>query len=278
MNDTTHAPRTTAHVPSTPGTVQAAPAPRGAGRGPGFSPTYLRLELRRFFRNRRTLIFSFVMPPVFFVIFGTQSDYRTLDAGSGHANVTAWILVSMALYGAMLTATSGGATVSVERAQGWTRQLRLTPLRTWSYVATKLAATMALGAVSVIITMLVGTFFHAQMPWYAWVLCPVIAWAGSIVFAAFGLFMGYLLPSENVMQVLGPGLALLSFAGGLFVPLSGWFEHVAQVMPTYGLAQLVRAPIAGEGFPVVAVVNVVAWALVFSLGAAWRFRKDTARV
>ena len=28
-------------------------------------------------------------------------------------------------------------------------------------------------------------------------------------FAAFGLFMGYLLPSENVMQILGPGLAVL---------------------------------------------------------------------
>jgi len=271
MNDLTPARALRAAVPGAPA--------RTTSRGPGFSRTYLRLELRRFFRNRRTLIFSFVMPPLFFIIFGAQSAYRTEDAGSGHANVTAWILVSMALYGAMLTATSGGATVSVERAQGWTRQLRLTPLRTWSYVATKISATMALGAVSVLITMVVGSFFHAQMPWYAWILCPLIAWVGSIVFAAFGLFMGYLLPSENVMQILGPGLALLSFAGGLFVPLDGgWFEHVAQLMPTYGLAELVRAPIAGGGVPVVGIVNVVVWAVLFSVGAAWRFRKDTARV
>jgi ABC-2 type transport system permease protein len=179
----------------------------------------------------------------------------------------------------MLTATAGGATVSVERSQGWTRQLRLTPLSTWSYVATKLAATMALGAVSVLITMVVGSFFHADMPAYAWVVCPLIAWSGSIVFAAFGLFMGYLLPAENVMQVLGPVLGLLAFAGGLFVPLSdGWFAEVAKFIPTYGLAELSRAPIAGEGVPVVGIVNVVAWALVFTLGAAWRFRKDTARV
>jgi ABC-2 type transport system permease protein len=258
----------------------SAPAASTAGVptvGRGMSATYLRLEIRRFVRNRRTLIFSLVMPPVFFLIFGTASDYTTQKAGSG--NVTAWILVSMALYGALLTATSGGASVSVERAQGWTRQLRLTPLRPWAYVATKVSATMALGAVSVLITMAVGLVLgKAHMPFYAWIAAPLIAWAGSIVFAAFGLFMGYLLPSENVMQILGPVLALLSFAGGLFFPLGdGWFADVAKLMPTYGLAELTRAPL-GDGFSAWAVVNVVAWAVLFSLGAMWRFRKDTARV
>ncbi|GAA4848089.1 ABC transporter permease [Luteimicrobium xylanilyticum] len=258
----------------------ARPAPTRIGTPAarrGLSATYLRLEIRRFVRNRRTLVFSLIMPPAFFLIFGTASDYTTQKAGNG--NVTAWILVSMALYGALLTATSGGASVSVERAQGWTRQLRLTPLRPWAYVVTKVAATMTLGAVSVLITMGVGLALgKAHMPFYAWILAPLIAWAGSLVFAAFGLFMGYLLPSENVMQILGPVLALLSFAGGLFVPLGdNWFADVAKFVPTYGLAELTRAPL-GDGFSWLAVLNVVGWALVFALGAAWRFRKDTARV
>ncbi|PJI93385.1 ABC transporter permease [Luteimicrobium subarcticum] len=257
---------------STPPTALTAARTTG-----GLNATYLRLELRRLVRNRRTVIFSLVMPPVFFLIFGMNSEYKTEDAGNG--NVTAWILVSMALYGALLTATAGGASVSVERAQGWTRQLRLTPLRPAVYVATKLAAAMTLGAVSVAVTMLVGLVTGgASMPFTAWVSCALIAWAGSIVFAAFGLFMGYLLPAENVMQILGPVLALLSFAGGLFVPLGdNWFADVAKATPTYGLAELTRAPL-GDGFSWVAVVNVVAWAAVFSLGAAWRYRKDTARV
>ena len=57
------------------------------------------------------------------------------------------------------------------------------------------------------------------MPPHVWLLSGAVAWVGSLVFAAFGLFMGYLLPSENVMQFLGPVLALLAFFGGLFVPL-----------------------------------------------------------
>lgn len=263
---------------STAGTTSAVatPAARPRIRTSTAVRTYLAVELRRALRNRRNLIFSVVMPPVFFLIFGLQSDYQTQSAGNG--NVTAWIAVSMALYGAMVTATGGGASVSVERAQGWTRQLRLTPLRPAVYVAVKLAAAMALGAGSVLVTLVVAGVAGAQMTLGAWILCALLAWVGSLVFAAFGLFMGYLLPAENVMQILGPVLALLSFGGGLFVPLGdGWWASVAQFFPTYGLAELVHAPLGGD-LGVAAVLNVIAWAAVFFVGAAWRFRKDTARV
>jgi ABC-2 type transport system permease protein len=229
-------------------------------------------------RNRRSLIFSFVMPPVFFLLFGTSAEYKTTQVGPD-ANVVAYVLVSMALYGALLTATGGGAGVAVERAQGWTRQLRLTPLNPWAYVLIKVLASMTLGAVSVLITLTVGAFSGAQMPASAWIACALIAWFGSLVFAAFGLFMGYLLPTENVIQILAPVLALLSFAGGLFMPLGDtWFAEVAKFVPTYGLAELVRAPLGGETVGVAAIANVVAWALIFFAGAVWRFRKDTARV
>jgi ABC-2 type transport system permease protein len=248
------------------------------GLGAGALRVYLGLELRRMLRNRRSLIFSFVMPPVFFLLFGTSAEYKTTQVGPD-ANVVAYVLVSMALYAALLTATSGGAGVAVERAQGWTRQLRLTPLNPWAYVLVKVLASMTLGALSVAVTLAVGAFAGAQMPLSAWITCALIAWFGSLVFAAFGLFMGYLLPSENVIQILGPALALLSFGGGLFMPLGDtWFAGIARFVPTYGLAELVRAPLGGGTVGVAAVVNVVAWAVIFFAGAAWRFRKDTARV
>ena len=53
-----------------------------------------------------------------------------------------------------------------------------------------------------------------------WITTAILAWGASLVFASFGLFMGYLLPSENVMQVIGPILAVFALFGGLFVPLS----------------------------------------------------------
>ncbi len=120
-------------------------------------------------------------------------------------------------------------------------------------------------------------------PGYAWLwfVTPVCVWIGSLVFAAFGLFIGYLLPTENVMQFLGIALMLFGFGGGLFIPLSR-YPHVLQTLakftPLYGLNQLVHAPQLGGNVHITWVLNAVAWLVIFVSGAIWRFRKDTARV
>lgn len=263
---------------SAPETTIATSAPSVHRLG-GFNPTFVRLELTRMLRNRRTMIFTLIMPSAFFLLFGTDGDYRRQSDGSG--NVTAYVLVSMAVYGAMLATTSGGAAVSVERAVGWSRQLRLTPLRPVAYIAIKLVVAMTLGLAAVAVVFVVGMFFGASMPTAVWIESGLLAWACALVFAAFGLCMGYLLPSENVMQVLGPVLALLSFAGGLFVPLDEMghtFAAIAKFTPVYGVGVIARYPMTQDGNLVVAIVNVAFWTAVFVVGAAWRFRRDTARV
>jgi ABC-2 type transport system permease protein len=245
----------------------------------GFSPGMLRLELRRMVRNRRTVIFTLIMPAAFFLLFGANAGYRHERVGAG--NVTGYVLISMAVYGAMLATTAGGAMVSVERAAGWSRQLRLTPLRPVAYVAVKLVLAMIIGAVSVAVAFAVGAFAGAELPPHVWIESGLLAWGCALVFAAFGLFMGYLLPSENVMQILGPVLALLSFAGGLFVPvdqLGHIFATIAKFTPVYGVGQIARYPLTHDGTLWVAALNVVAWTAIFSAGAMWRFRRDTARV
>ncbi len=245
----------------------------------GLSATLLRLELRRMARNRRSVVFTVIMPSVFFLLFGASQEYRSEPAGQG--NVTAWIMVSMAVYGAMIATTSAGAMVATERAVGWSRQLRLTPLHPIAYVLVKAAVAMVMGAVAIVVVFVVGHLAGAQLPVDRLVACGVLAWVCSLVFAAFGLFMGYLLPSENVMQVLGPALAILSLGGGLFVPLSefsGTFATIARFTPAYGVGELARGPFGDSSDLGLAAINVLAWAALFVAGAAWRMSRDTARV
>ncbi len=268
-------------------TTQSVPAPAALTREApglgGFNLTVLRLEIRRLLRNRRTVIFAIIFPVVFFLAFGLNKAYANQSAGPGsHGNVSAFVMISMALYGAVLATTSGGAMVSIERAAGWSRQLRLTPLSPVAYIVIKVLTAMVLGLASVVVVYFVGGLTgKPSMPMYLWVATAASVWVGSLVFAAFGLFMGYLLPTENVMQFLGLGLALLSFAGGLFIPLSQ-FPHavqtVAEFTPLYGLNQLVHAPLLGVGVHLAWVANAVIWLVIFAGGAIWRFRKDTARV
>jgi ABC-2 type transport system permease protein len=244
-----------------------------------FNLTMLGIELRRILRNRRAMIFTLIMPVILYLIIGTNSQYTNDTAGSG--NVSAYILISMAAYGAVLAATSGGAMVATERALGWSRQLRLTPLSPVAYVLVKALVALFLGLGSVLAVNVVGLLNgKAEMPTHVWIAAALIAWLGSIVFGAFGLFMGYLLPSENVMQVLGPVLAGLAALGGLWFPIDSTtvLGHISACTPIYGLANLARWPLYGGAPHLVWIVNLVAWLTVFVAGAAWRVSKDTARV
>jgi ABC-2 type transport system permease protein len=245
----------------------------------GFNLTVLGIELKRMVRNRRTIIFTLIMPVLLYLIIGSNDTYSSDPEGSG--NVSAYILISMAAYGAVLAATSGGAMVATERALGWSRQLRLTPLSPMAYILTKAVISLAFGALSVAAVNVVGKLNgKAEMPTHVWIEAALIAWAGSIVFGAFGLFMGYLLPSENVMQVLGPVLAGLAALGGLWFPIAAdsTMGHISALTPIYGLANLARWPLYGGSPHLSWIINLVAWLAVFVAGAAWRMSKDTARV
>jgi ABC-2 type transport system permease protein len=244
----------------------------------GFNPTVLGIELKRVLRNRRTLFFTLVFPAGLFFAFGGQSDW---DESVGHGNIAAYILVSMALYGAALTAASSGASVAMERAMGWSRQLRLTPLSPAAYVSMKAIVALFMGALAVAVVNVAGLVQgKPSMPVGVWVGCAVLAVLCTLVFAALGVFVGYLVPGENAMQVLGPGLAILAFLGNVFIPItdhSSVIWHVAQWTPMFGVAEVSRAPLTGD-LAWTAVLNVVAWFLLFTAGAAWRMSKDTARV
>jgi len=242
----------------------------------GFNVTFLYLEIRRLLRNRRTVVFTLVMPIVFLLLF--KSNKRLGVAGG--PEIAAATMIGVAVYGAMISATSGGAMVSVERALGWSRQLRLTPLRPAAYVAIKLLTAMFLGLISVTAVIVVGVVSGIQIDTSTLVLCALLAWIGAFVFASFGLFMGYMLPSENVMQIISPVLAVFAFFGGLFIPvnlLPSAIQDLAPYMPTYGVAQIARYPLIGGSFDWTWILGAVLWTLAFAGGAALLFRRDTRR-
>jgi len=239
--------------------------------------TALGLEVRRMLRNRRTLMFVLVFPSLFFMMFrGTA----TRGAGPNGDIALAYLLISMSVYGAMVGTTAGGATVAIERSLGWSRQLRVTPLTPAAYIAMKVLTAMVLSFVAVVTAFIVGALTGVHMAPMVWLLSGLAAWLSSLVFAAFGLFMGFLLPSENVMQFVGPLLAILAMFGGLFMPLQMMpqsIQTIAKFTPVYGVGQLARAPLIG-GLTPLAVEGLVAWTVIFAVGATRAFRRDTARV
>ena len=171
--------------------------------------------------------------------------------------------------------------MSLERAAGWTRQLRTTPLSPVAHIATKMLAAMVLGLVAVSVVFAAGLISQKpMMPVALWVATGLAVWAGSLLFTALGLCLGYLLPSENVMQIMSFVLVFLAFGGGLFIPLHQFpsiVQTLAHYTPLYGLNALVHWPLMGGALHVSWVANAAAWLVLFVGGASWLFRRDTGR-
>jgi len=255
--------------------LQRQPPPAG-----GFSPAILRLEIRRLLRNRRTMILALILPVLFFWSIGLNNSY--VHQRAGHGNVSAVEMISIALYGAVAATAACGAMVSIERASGWSRQLRVTPLSPTAYIVIKMLTSLVLAAGAVCAVYLLGAVTNkVSMPADLWVITGLCVWIGSLLFAAFGLFIGYLLPSENVMQIIGLALTLVCLAGGLFIPLSQFSPDLrtfAEFTPLYGLSQLVHYPLAGGTLEWIWILNLAVWLAIFVTGAVWCLRRDTASV
>ena len=160
-------------------------------------------------------------------------------------------MVSMALYGAALTAASGGAMVATERALGWSRQLRLTPLNPAVYIAMKALVALVLGAVAIAVVNVVGVLQGRAVD--AGRTCgsraPCSRWSARWCSRRSASSSATSCPGENAMQILGPGLALLSFLGNVFIPIDRGHQllwHVAAWTPMFGVAEISRAPLTGE--------------------------------
>ncbi len=251
----------------------------------GFNLTYLGIELKRRLRNRRTLFFTVAFPIVMYVLIGSPLRDEPLTGtplAAGGASIGAYIMVSMAMYGAMMSATQTGAAVALERTQGWSRQLRLTPLNPLVNILTKMIAGMVLGLLAVVATYAAGAISGIQLSVAQWIVTGLVGWLlASAVFTTLGLFVGYLMPSENAAQVTSLIVVFFSFLGGLFYPLSSmpdFMQTIAKFTPVYGIGELARSPLTGESFDIMWLVNALIWLALLVAGTTWAFRRDTKRV
>ena len=178
---------------------------------------YLRYELRRPFR-RSALIFSVALPAVLYLAL-----FRTGPSGGDlpHGNFAMWMTIGIAVYGGAAAATATAVGISVERASGWMRTIRMTPLGTVNYVLAKVLSAVTAATLPVAVVGVLGLVTGAQGTPTVWLTGLLTAWLGSAIFAALGIALGLTLRPDIVMHVPGLTITALAFVGGLFIPLSG---------------------------------------------------------
>ena len=240
---------------------------------------FLRFEVLRLVRNVRYVGISMGFPVLFYVLFLHD------EQPAQHIDGTTWrtyFLVSMASFGAMVAAlNAGGTRLAAERASGWTRQLRVTPLPSWSYVVTKITASMVIVLPVVCVVELTGLLLgDVRLGLGTWVALTVVLWAAAVPFATLGVLVGFVVSSETAYPLVTALMFLLSFFGGLFTPMGDLpvaLRRVATFLPSYHDASLGWAVVAGRGPGPAHAAVLVGYAAVLGLVVTWRHRVEEAR-
>jgi ABC-2 type transport system permease protein len=231
---------------------------------------YLLLEVRRTLRDTGFVIGGIAMPVMMYLLFtniggGADTGWRT--AG----------MVGMVAYGAVGSALNTGGAVAEDRAVGWLRQLRVTPM-TPREVVTGRALTGMVTVLPAIVAVLAagGLVNGVRLRLWQWAAIALLLWLGSIPFTLLGLGNGYRLtgPATGVANmVCNLGLSVL---GGLWFPVSlfpGWLRSVSVWTPTYRFSGLGASVADGHAPALGAVVVLVAWVMAFGVYAVLSYRR-----
>ncbi|MFG1654500.1 ABC transporter permease [Micromonospora sp. NPDC049275] len=239
---------------------------------------YLRFELRRLVRDPRLLLFSVLGPVVTYVIFSALSaDGDRLEG----VNASAALMVGLAGYGALAGVLSVGSSVSQERAVGWLRQLRVTPLPAGPAVVAKALVCTLSGVPSVVAVGITGRIqHHVDLGAGRWAALLLLMWVGTLPFALLGLAIGYGLTPQFAQPVNFLAFLGLSVLGGLLVPVAYFpavLRHLAHALPTYRFAELGWRSVAGLAPSPSGLGVLTAWGLAFAALAVWAYRRSTVR-
>jgi ABC-2 type transport system permease protein len=188
-------------------------------------------------------------------------------------------MVGLVGFGTMMALISTGARIASERTDGWTRQLRITPLSPRAYLRAKVVTGYAMALLTMAVLYASGALLGVRLPAGRWLEMTGLILVGLAPFAALGVFVGHLLTADTIGPATGGLVSLLALVSGTWFPLGdGTLADVAQYLPSYWLVQASHVSLGGAAWSATGWIVVVGWTIVLALLARAAYRRDTERV
>ncbi|MET9641664.1 ABC transporter permease [Streptomyces virginiae] len=241
----------------------------------------VKLEITRALRNKKYLFFTVLYPASLFLMLGGTLDGTTKVMGT-ELTMPAFYMVAMASFGALTAVLMGNSErIAKEREQGWVRQLRLTALPGRGYVLAKTASAGVLSLPAILAVFAVAAAVKdVRFDAWQWFALVGAIWAGSLVFAALGVAIGYLASGDTVRPVTMLFYFGLSILGGLWMPTANfpqWLQDICAWLPTHAYAALGQAIELGNAPHARDVAILAVYFVLFTGAAAWLYRKDSLK-
>jgi ABC-2 type transport system permease protein len=238
-----------------------------------------RFEVGRLLRSWKFLIITVGFPVIFYMLF--LGDRRAGKVISGTVQWRVYLMITMCSFGALVAALTAGARLSAERISGWARQIRVTPIPAWSYVVTKVTASMLVVLPVIVLVELVGSLFggvHLSMG--RWLELTVVLWITALPLAVLGVFIGFTVNSETAFPVVTTLMFVLGYFGGLFNPVSSMPKALgtaARLLPNFHHASLGLSLLDGQGLGAEHWLVLAGYAVLFGVAVIIKHRMEQSR-
>jgi ABC-2 type transport system permease protein len=249
----------------------------------GLAVRQTRYEYRSFWRNPAAAFFTFVFPIMFMVIFDLifgNSKFARFGPG---AKVTDFYTPALMAF-AIITAcyTNIGMGVVFARESGVLKRMRGTPLPPWVYLFARIAVSIMVAALLVVI---IGGFgrlaYGVDLPPLVRVPAVIVSFVvGAFAFCALGLSITSFVPNVDAAPaVINASIFPLLFISDVFIPLDNPPVVLTWIANGFPVKHLSHAMInaynpltKGSGFDWSDIAVMAAWAVGGSLLALRTFR------
>jgi ABC-2 type transport system permease protein len=190
-------------------------------------------------------------------------------------------MVPVAALAAVISGLAAGPTLGEERANGWLRQLRTTPLRPSAAVAAKIVVAMSFALPSIALVAAVAGLVGdnegtAALGWAQWLRLVGLMWLATTPITALGALIGLTFGGEAAQGATTLAFVVLWLLGGILTSPSEMPDAlgaIAETLPSYGVVQVGQSVAGGSSVPASAGAVLAAWTVGAGALAALAWRR-----
>ncbi|WP_182899688.1 ABC transporter permease [Microbispora sp. H10830] len=232
------------------------------------------VELKSFFRNRQSLVFTLLLPIVLLVVLG--SIFSGTVPGT-HTDFKQMFIAGIIACGVMSVSFNGLAiSVAIERDTGMIRRLASSPMPKSAYFIGKVVRVAVTGTLETVLLLAVAVLaFGLPLPSTTarWETLVWVLLLGAVACTLLAVAFSSVIPNaRSASAIVTLPFLVLQFISGVFFPYSqlpAWMQTVAALFPLKWMTQGLRSVFLPNDFAHVEPAGVWELDRVALVLAAW---------
>jgi ABC-2 type transport system permease protein len=210
------------------------------------------LEIKQFFRQRESVVFTLLFPLILLAIFGSVFS-NTIAPGVTFSQYFVAGMIASALVNTGFQQIA--IFIPIERDLGALKRLRGTPMPASSYFIGKAIVVTVSMVIQVALLLIAGVaFFGVNLPTEVdkWAIFIALLVSGSLVSTILGVaFSSVPKNARGASAIVSPVVIILQFFSGvffIFTDLPQWMQQIAAIFPLKWLTQGMRSVFLPDSF------------------------------